>query len=103
MQRGSHGNVHGVVVGLLIMLGVIMLGLLGCSDGADEVDRGPINGTGPSSTAPQQPVFQDIQGQACCPVGCTRCRVCTIGKPCGDTCITVTDTCHVPPGCACQG
>lgn len=31
------------------------------------------------------------------------CRVCRVGKPCGDTCIEQSDTCHVGSGCACQG
>jgi len=29
------------------------------------------------------------------------CKVCTVGKPCGDTCISRDYTCHVGPGCAC--
>ena len=29
------------------------------------------------------------------------CKVCTKGKPCGDTCIPQDKTCHVGPGCAC--
>ncbi|HEX5059683.1 MAG TPA: hypothetical protein VFV99_10005 [Kofleriaceae bacterium] len=29
------------------------------------------------------------------------CKVCTTGKPCGDTCIEETDTCHQVGGCAC--
>lgn len=31
------------------------------------------------------------------------CRVCTTGKPCGDSCIATTATCNVGPGCACAG
>lgn len=31
--------------------------------------------------------------------GC--CKKCVFGKPCGDTCIQATDTCHVGVGCAC--
>jgi hypothetical protein len=31
------------------------------------------------------------------------CKICTTGQPCGDTCISKSDTCHVGPGCACQG
>jgi hypothetical protein len=31
--------------------------------------------------------------------GC--CRVCTTGKPCGDTCIASNLTCRTAPGCAC--
>lgn len=29
------------------------------------------------------------------------CKVCSKGKPCGDTCIEKDDVCHVPVGCAC--
>ncbi len=31
--------------------------------------------------------------------GC--CRVCTKGKPCGNSCISRKKECHQPPGCAC--
>jgi hypothetical protein len=33
------------------------------------------------------------------PAAC--CKVCTKGKPCGDTCISQDKICHVGPGCAC--
>lgn len=29
------------------------------------------------------------------------CKVCSKGKPCGDTCIAQDKNCHLPPGCAC--
>ena len=29
------------------------------------------------------------------------CKHCTTGKPCGDTCISFSNICHVGPGCAC--
>jgi len=32
--------------------------------------------------------------------GC--CRVCSTGKACGDTCISVSNECHTSPGCACN-
>ena len=31
------------------------------------------------------------------------CKICTKGKACGDTCIRRDHTCHVGPGCACNG
>jgi hypothetical protein len=31
------------------------------------------------------------------------CKICKQGKACGDTCISRQDTCHVGPGCACDG
>jgi hypothetical protein len=31
----------------------------------------------------------------------TCCRTCTVGKPCGDTCIAADHACHQAPGCAC--
>lgn len=33
-------------------------------------------------------------------LGC--CKVCSIGKACGDTCISREKTCHVGVGCACD-
>lgn len=46
------------------------------------------------------------------PVGCTPgvsgggggcCRVCTVGKPCGNTCISASYDCNTPGSCACYG
>jgi hypothetical protein len=31
------------------------------------------------------------------------CKNCTVGKACGNTCISRADICHVGPGCACDG
>lgn len=31
------------------------------------------------------------------------CKICRKGKACGDTCISRNKTCHVGPGCACNG
>ncbi len=31
------------------------------------------------------------------------CKICTKGKACGNTCISRSYTCHVGPGCACNG
>lgn len=30
------------------------------------------------------------------------CKVCSKGKPCGNSCISKTKQCHKPPGCACR-
>ena len=89
------------LLGLLLAV-FLLAGLAGCSGGdADEVERGPTVGTGPALST-QQPMFQDVSERACCPQDCTTCRICIVGKPCGNTCITVTDICHQPQGCACQ-
>jgi len=41
------------------------------------------------------------------PTGTTKgivcCKICTVGKACGNTCISKNDICHVGPGCACDG
>lgn len=37
------------------------------------------------------------------PAALACCKVCTIGKACGDTCISRDKTCHVGQGCACDG
>jgi hypothetical protein len=31
------------------------------------------------------------------------CKVCSVGKACGNTCISRDKNCHVGPGCACDG
>jgi hypothetical protein len=31
------------------------------------------------------------------------CKICTVGKACGNTCIARDKICHVGPGCACDG
>ncbi len=31
----------------------------------------------------------------------TCCKTCRKGKPCGNSCISRTKSCHRPPGCAC--
>lgn len=31
------------------------------------------------------------------------CKVCVVGKPCGNACINALEICHVGPGCACIG
>lgn len=31
------------------------------------------------------------------------CKICTVGKACGDTCISRDKECHVGTGCACDG
>jgi hypothetical protein len=36
------------------------------------------------------------QSQVCC-------KICTVGKACGDTCISRDKDCHVGRGCACDG
>lgn len=37
------------------------------------------------------------------PVALSCCKVCSVGKACGNTCISRNKTCHVGPGCACDG
>lgn len=36
-------------------------------------------------------------------VGQYCCKTCTVGKACGNTCISRDKTCHVGAGCACDG
>jgi hypothetical protein len=37
------------------------------------------------------------------PAALSCCKVCSVGKACGNTCISRNKTCHVGPGCACDG
>jgi len=44
---------------------------------------------------------EDCNGPGPGPSPC--CKVCTDSKPCGDSCISRSQTCNVGPGCACSG
>ncbi len=48
----------------------------------------------PETPIEQTPIPTPVQG--CC-------KVCTRGRACGNTCIARYMTCHVGPGCACNG
>jgi hypothetical protein len=37
------------------------------------------------------------------PAALTCCKVCSVGKACGNTCISRDKICHVGQGCACDG
>jgi hypothetical protein len=37
------------------------------------------------------------------PAALACCKVCSVGKGCGNTCISRDKTCHVGQGCACDG
>jgi hypothetical protein len=43
------------------------------------------------------------RGASHVPVAVACCKVCSVGKACGNTCISRDKTCHVGPGCACDG
>jgi beta-lactamase superfamily II metal-dependent hydrolase len=53
-----------------------------------------------SVTVAGQTVTVSQSGTSSPPPTC--CRVCTTGKPCGNSCIASNLTCHQPPGCACS-
>ncbi len=62
----------------------------------------PILSTLPSQAQPRsQPPAISSSTNPVRPAGC--CKVCTVGKPCGNSCISRSYTCHQPPGCACAG
>lgn len=43
---------------------------------------------------PINPLLTPVFSKSCC-------KICTKGKPCGDSCISVSKTCHKGVGCAC--
>jgi cell division septation protein DedD len=50
----------------------------------------------PSARPTARPTPRPTSAPACC-------KVCSTGKACGDSCISRSNTCHVGPGCACNG
>ena len=65
-----------IAIGVVILLGVAMVSSCGGEDYAPPADV--------------------------CEVPEWCCRVCTVGKPCGDTCIDEHDRCGRGDGCACE-
>lgn len=53
-----------------------------------------------SPPAAPQPLFSTPINSTT-PSNRTCCRICSAGKPCGDSCIGRNKTCRQPPGCAC--
>jgi len=49
----------------------------------------------PSSHSTGLTALSTSTSQACC-------KICHVGKACGDTCISHDKICHVGPGCACD-
>lgn len=43
------------------------------------------------------------EDEGCKHVESSCCKVCEDSKPCGDSCISRSQTCNVGPGCACGG
>ncbi|HEX8480654.1 MAG TPA: hypothetical protein VF650_01985 [Allosphingosinicella sp.] len=51
---------------------------------------------GPASLSPCLIGTAAARGFACC-------KICSVGKACGDSCIARDKTCHKGKGCACDG
>lgn len=45
--------------------------------------------------------FKAFSGELTLAQGC--CKICTVGKACGNSCISRSYTCHKGRGCACNG
>jgi hypothetical protein len=57
---------------------------------------------GPAATLrPYAPTQPPTPMPVAIPVATGCCKHCVKGKPCGDTCIARSKTCHKPAGCAC--
>jgi hypothetical protein len=63
-------------------------------DGPWSIDFSPDNASGAWGHVSME--LQRVGADADCCVGCT------VGKPCGNTCIEATLECHQPTGCACS-
>lgn len=55
----------------------------------------------PTLTFTQRPTYTYAPVIPPAPTARYCCRYCSKGKPCGDSCINRSYTCHQPPGCAC--
>src|SRR5690606_26919022 len=76
--------------------------LIGCHEGWCWILQSLLNGFVPDTMLALTPATDApaasparVQGRSCC-------RVCTVGKACGNGCIARNRTCQQPPGCACD-
>jgi len=90
LKRASSGR-DGQLWGRLEALATAICARIPCL-GTDAAAP-PIGAPAPV-TAPAQPPTQAQPQRTCC-------RVCSSGKPCGNSCIAANRTCRQPPGCAC--
>jgi hypothetical protein len=88
----------------LLALSLVLCALMACElpDGDEAQETLTPQPSAPLTPAPPQDTLV-VGGQGCCPARCMTCRQCRTGKACGDTCISMLDTCRIPePGCACN-
>lgn len=73
---------------------------------AVQVDAAPENADCAAVKATGNEAQTDVAlalGETSAPTQSGCCKICRIGKACGDTCISRYKDCHVGPGCACDG
>lgn len=59
--------------------------------------------TSPTSGGPINTIeYSCTTTEGCSPSTSECCKICSSGKPCGDSCIAATSTCSQHPGCACE-
>ncbi len=63
----------------------------------------PSSSPNPTPNPTANPTPNPTPTPAPTPTPKTCCKICTVGKACGDSCIAKENTCHQPPGCACDG
>ncbi|NBB82766.1 MAG: hypothetical protein GVY28_05105 [Alphaproteobacteria bacterium] len=94
--------------GILALLVVLMLGFANPasagSDGGDRADPIPaVDVTAIPDGSPVSPAAMTPWTAEQVDVAQRCCRICRVGKACGDSCISRSYRCHQPPGCACDG
>ncbi len=89
------------LLGIVVLAFIAWVGVSSSTLADDYSDLAPFTATSWHVTNPSS-VLEDLRGgpydtqiaQRCC-------KVCSKGKPCGNTCIARNKTCHKGPGCAC--
>jgi len=83
---------------LYITLTVFTASLIfGLGDTTSEQPTITLEDLDPTFNRIQIPELNDVTTNMYC------CKICKKGKACGDSCISMSYTCHQPPGCACNG
>jgi hypothetical protein len=91
----------------ILIVSMALVGISGASDNADvstivEQSAAAFHVDKPTpSTAYLESLGIESPRAVAAQQGC--CKICRVGKACGNTCISRDKVCHVGPGCACDG
>jgi hypothetical protein len=90
------GSVWGWLAAALLAAGLLSAPAAGAAPERPDAASGAVLTLEPAQRPPI-----NIEGRTLAATAKECCKHCSKGKPCGNSCIAKSKTCHQPPGCAC--